>query len=329
MNQYRRVVARRRNPALSKRDLARIDAVVYGGAYFLYRDQLLASANTTVPLSSADTTQVQKGYLRRGFKSYTPDLWFQLLYRKFRFEAEGVMVAGSIENTQTGTGSGDYVNTLDPTKDGHKLLQFGLATQTEFRAIEDRLKLQFGFGWASGDPDYVRNPTAPGQTNNLAPSNGQFPTQQEGDRTFSEFRFHPDYRVDLIFFRNIMSRVQGSYYFRPSAEYDFSRSPNGQRFGGGAAAIWSRSSEFIQTPGHKRDLGLELDLSLYYQAKDGSLNDDPDKMGGFFTMIQYGVFFPLGGLGYLPGETSAAAQSGINLDTATAQTVRWYMGILY
>ena len=26
-----------------------------------------------------------------------------------------------------------------------------LATQTEFRAMEDRLRLQFGFGWASGD----------------------------------------------------------------------------------------------------------------------------------------------------------------------------------
>ena len=26
-------------------------------------------------------------------------------------------------------------------------------------------------------------------------------------------------------------------------------------------------------------------------------------MGGFFTMLQYGVLFPLGGLGYLPGET--------------------------
>ena len=30
--------------------------------------------------------------------------------------------------------------------------QFGLATQTEYRAIEDKLDLQFGFGWASGDP---------------------------------------------------------------------------------------------------------------------------------------------------------------------------------
>ncbi len=60
----------------------------------------------------------------------------------------------------------------------------------------------------------------------------------------STFRFHPDYRVDLIFWRNIMSRVEGAYYFRPSVDYDFLRHPDGEKFGGGAAVIWSRASEF-------------------------------------------------------------------------------------
>ena len=106
-----------------------------------------------------------------------------------------------------------------------------------------------------------------------------------------------------------MNRVQGTYYFRPSVDYDFSRKPNGQRFGGGGAVIWSRASEFVQAPGHRRDLGIEIDLQLYFQSKDGSLNDDPEKMGGFFTMLQYGVLFPLGGLGYLPGEEEQAAQN--------------------
>ena len=77
------------------------------------------------------------------------------------------------------------------------------------------------------------------------------------------------------------TRVEGAYYFRPSVDYDFLRHADGQKLGGGAAVIWSRASEFMQTPGHKRDLGVELDLQLYYQSKDGSLNDDPDKIGGF------------------------------------------------
>jgi hypothetical protein len=131
--------------------------------------------------------------------------------------------------------------------------------------------------------------------------------------------------------------VQGAYYFRPSVEYDFTRDKNGQRIGGGAAVIWSRASEFIQTPGHARDLGIELNATLYYQSKDGSLNDDPDRMGGFFTMLQYGVLFPLGGLSYLPGEQDAytkasagnPALAGTTLDTSAAQTLRWYLGIMF
>jgi uncharacterized protein (TIGR04551 family) len=143
----------------------------------------------------------------------------------------------------------------------------------------------------------------------------------------------------LILFRNILTRVEGAYYFRPSVEYDFTRDRNGQRLGGGGALIWSRASEFVQTPGHARDLGVELDFKLYYQSKDGALNDDPDRMGGFFTSLEYGVMFPLAGFNYLPGEiarantnpgaTTSTTAATENLSTATAQTLRWYLGILF
>jgi len=193
---------------------------------------------------------------------------------------------------------------------------FGLATQTEYKAVEDKLHLNFGFGWASGDP-WVQG---------LNPGLNKLQPELNNYGPISTFRFHPDYRVDLIFFRQILSRVEGAYYFRPSVDYDFLRNQNGQKFGGGGAVIWSRASEFMQTPGHKRDLGVELDLQLYYQAKDGSLNDDPEKVGGFFTMLQYGVFFPLGGLSYLPGEQTNVLP---NWDTSAAQTVRLFLGIIF
>ena len=99
------------------------------------------------------------------------------------------------------------------------------------------------------------------------------------------------------------------------------RKPSGQRFGGGAAFAWTRASQFVQTPGHARDLGIELNGKLYFQAKDGALNDDPTQMGGFYTMLQYGVLFPLSGLDYLPDEEGT--------DTSAAQILRWYMGILF
>ena len=96
-------------------------------------------------------------------------------------------------------------------------------------------------------------------------------------------------------------------------------------------AVWTRASQFIQTPGHKRDLGVELDFSLYFQSKDGALNDDPDKMGGFFTMLQYGVLFPMGALDYQPGERQTIEdnfRSG-SAETSSAQILRWYLGVMF
>ena len=45
-------------------------------------------------------------------------------------------------------------------------------------------------------------------------------------------------------------------------------------------------------------------------------------MGGFFTSLEYGVHFPLGGLSYLPLQqmTYANNNMGAKLDTAVAQT---------
>jgi hypothetical protein len=127
-----------------------------------------------------------------------------------------------------------------------------------------------------------------------------------------------------------MQQIAGSYYFRPSLDYDFLRHPDGEKLGAGAALIWSRASEFVQTPGHKRDLGVEVDATLYYQSKDGSLNDDPSKIGGFYAMLQYGVFFPLGGLSYLSGTPPTGISSSVpDASVSAAQTVRLFLGVAY
>jgi uncharacterized protein (TIGR04551 family) len=324
VHQYVLVLARRRNPELQKLELAKGDFVVNGGAYFVFRNQVLANDETSTS-SAASLNQSQgnvgQGFVRRGATAYIPDVWLQLLYKKFRFEGEAVAVLGSMDCTSRSAGAGcDYRNPADESKPGWKIRQFGFATQSELKALEDRLRIQLGIGWASGDPD----------VDSLVPQANGLQPQRTADRTFSTFSFHPDYRIDLILWRNIMSRISGAYYFRPSVEYDFLRDKMGQKLGGGAALIWSRASEFIQTPGHARDLGVELNFNIYYQSKDGSLNDDPNKMGGFYTMLQYGVLFPLPGLGYLPGEVSSYAQYNAgDLSTSTAQTLRWYMGILF
>jgi uncharacterized protein (TIGR04551 family) len=331
VSQFGLVAARRRDPELQRLDLAKGDPVFNGGVFFIYRDQVLANdqgptSSTTSPSLGQSSANYTTGLSRRGAWAVIPDIWFQFLWKKFRFEAEGVMVYGyldTIESVPTSNGA-PVPGYLNPNggPNGYYVRQFGFATESEFRAIEDRLRIRFGMGWASGDP---------GLSSLVPPSEGLQTKTVPGDRTYSEFAFHPDYRVDLILFRNILSRVEGAYYFKPSVEYDFTRDKNGQKLGGGASVIWSRASEFIQTPGHARDLGIELDGKVYFQSKDGTLNDDHDKMGGFFTQLEYGVLFPLAGLGYLPQQQAnyASAIPGGKLDTSVAQILRWYIGILY
>lgn len=310
VNQWVAFAAHRTNPELQRLKLSRGDIVVNGGLWTVYRKQLLdvqAGQNPNT-IDTASTTN-NNGLERRGAEAIIPDAWIQILYNKFRAEAELATIWGSLENSPASAKISQPI----------KLQMWGLATQTELRAVEDKLRVQFGAGWTSGDP----------HVEGLAPGpNGLQARQSEG--AIRTFRFHPSYQVDYIFFRRIMTRVQGAYYFRPSVEYDFIRNPNGQKLGGGAAIIWSRASEFVQTPGNKRDLGVELDLQVYYQSKDGSLNDDPSKLGGFYTALQYGVFFPLGGLDYLPGESQGpGVPANVNFELSTAQTVRLLMGVLF
>jgi uncharacterized protein (TIGR04551 family) len=314
VNEWATWLVHKTQPEIQRLMLARGQLVLNGGLYATYRSQYIDLSPGETPWSTPYGATANNGFEPRQAWLVTPDLWVQALWRKLRFEAEVVTAQGQI-----GYLTGLSTNVAKPAS----VQEWGLATQTELRVMDDRLDLQFGFGWGSGDA-YAHN----GTSNALQPAatgvQAEYSTNGQV-APISTFRFHPDYRIDLIFWRDIMSRVEGAYYFRPSVDYDIMRHADGERFGGGAAFIWSRASEFIQTPGHKSDLGVELDLQLYYQSRDGSLNDAPDKIGGFYTMLQYGVFFPMGGLGYLPGQIPA----GMDASLSAAQAARLFLGVLF
>jgi len=328
VTQYVLAVAHRKSRELTRLALAKGDVVINGGVQVQYRSQQLAddATNTTGAngqtnwadcASGAASTGCSPGQLkftRRGASSWTPDVWLQLLYKKFRFEAEAVTIQGKLDYNSPDS------NTIAAQNVGYKIRQYGLATEIEQRLVEDKLRLGFNFGWASGDSD-VQGLTPPYNA----------PENQHGNRTDSTFRFNPAYSLDLILYRNILSRVQGTYYFKPSVTYDFLRDTSGQKLGGGVAAVWSRASEFMQAPGHARDLGVELNAQVYFQSKDGARNDDPTKKGGFFTKLEYGVLFPMAGLGYTQNERNTINGTlGYNgTNTSTAQTLRWYMGVFF
>ena len=345
------MLLRQKSPQLQRLALSRGNLVVNGGAYLQYKWQDLAadnsgtcdSANLNGAPNSASLQNtlsnpaagaslgcpswgVSSAMVRRGARAFTPDLWLQVLYKKFRFELEAVTIQGSIDNVSNSSN----VYTQNAGGGAWLLRSYGLATEIQQRLLEDRLDLSLYWGWASGDPNAAQLDGSMG----LQPGNNGL-QNAEGSNTFREFRFNPAYRIDLILNRNILTRVQGTYYLRPSIGYDFMRKTNGQRLGGNLAGIWTRASEYIQAPGHQRDLGIEIDATIYFQSKDGALNDKPGAQGGFYTMLQYGLLFPMGGLGYPGGAptstgTSTYYQSQFgNSDLSSAQILRWYLGIFY
>jgi uncharacterized protein (TIGR04551 family) len=272
--------------------------------FFVYRSQTSSNEGATNQLNSGLGGPMGGAFIRRGLEVFVPDLWVQFLWGDLRIEAEGVVAVGSIQNSQPAN--------WDPSS-RLNILQGAFAFEAEYHLLNRQLGIYFNAGWASGDAD----------VEGLARENA--PIQQPGpsgvDHTQSTFYMHPAYRIDLIFWRTIMRQIGGAYYFRPGLSYDFIRNSFGQLLGARADVVYSRASEAVQTWGNSADLGLEIDAQVYYRSEDG-----PDLFDGFYVSVQYGIFFPFQGLGFLPGTFApgVAPTGGQN-----AQTLRLVLGVQY
>ncbi|MBV9945895.1 MAG: TIGR04551 family protein, partial [Myxococcales bacterium] len=224
VNEWAAFVAHKTSPDTQRMKLARGDVVLNGGLYAVFRSQYIDVPQGQTPQTSDFSQSSSQPALEpRQAWQLVPDLWVQVLWRKLRVEAEAATIQGQIGFLGQGTASSGALSTNN-VNNAIQIRQYGVATQTEFKAIDDKLDLQFGFGWGSGDP----------WAGSLAAGNG-FRAELNQHGPISTFQFNPDYRVDLIFYRHILSRVQGTYYFRPSVDYDFVRHADGERLGGGAA----------------------------------------------------------------------------------------------
>lgn len=313
VDQYMLAVAHRATEEEQRERLEKGDWVLNAGAFFVYRNQLLSSrgVGTGTDLYGDNPTKNNTTFLvRRDSEAFIPDAWVQFLYGDLRLELESVLVAGSLENKDD---TGFVESNFD-------LLQFGLAFEGEYRLLEKKLGLHFNFGIASGDQD-VEGLTATASDGGAAGQQAVGTSAPDG--TISTFRFHPNYRVDLILWRNILQQVSGAYYFKPGISYDFIRNSFGQLLGLKLDFIYSRATAPLQTWGNSSNLGLEIDASVYYRSEDG-----PELTDGFFAMLQYGVFFPMAGLGYLKDDGVSQVAGG-NPDLSNAQTLRIVLGVQY
>ena len=155
--------------------------------------------------------------------------------------------------------------------------QFGGVFEAEVEALNERVFVELGVGLASGD-------SAPGL--GIAPPVGQatsapgdFDGPQfdlRGDTTVDNFRFHPNYRIDLVFWRRIAGSVTDAVYFRPQLTL-----VAGPAF---RARLWGVVSVAVQpesTPGGDPFYGGEIDLEAEWSP-----------VAGFVARGQYGLFLP-------------------------------------
>jgi uncharacterized protein (TIGR04551 family) len=300
VDQFTFSVARRSTPEELSAAHERGELVINAGVQFSLRhqnatyDPTAANSPTGMPGAQAPLRTIDATH-------YTTDGWAMLRYRGLRLEGEVAWVAGHMDNF---TG-GEY-----------RIGQVGYALEGELRLLDDKLGIYLDHGLASGDSSVEGLSSGGGEQPG---DTADFVTQKLGDDTVSTFRFHPSYRIDLILWRNIMRQVTGAYYFRPGISYDFVRSPFGQLAGARLDVVWSRATSPLQTWGNDPDLGLEVDVSLYFRTEDG-----PELEDGFNAKLQYGVLFPMQGLNYL--QLDPAMAKG---ELHTAQTLRLVLGVVF
>ena len=299
-----------------RRKLDRNESSVNYGVYYAYRTQQWYYPTWYTQGYSGGPYQdtvdssgnVSRPAIHRGAYAHFVDLWGRYRKGRLRIEGEAAYIYGSIGDPASSLPS---TTTPSPLPVEQILLrQWGGAVQSDYEVLPSKLSLGFDFGAASDDPapGFGNNPShfyTNAAGNPVLPEYGAFEGPQwgrPGDRTISNFRFNPAYRVDLIFYRQILGQVTSSWYLRPHLKWDIlpglsfeSAIIYSQAFyrGSTPSASQNQPDQPSATPpvygtevgGHK-PLGVELDGGLKYWSGDG-----------FGAWFDAGVFQPLSGFG--------------------------------
>ncbi len=261
--------------ALERREKAGLGTFDYG-AYYSHRWQKNDIPATYLP-TAAPVPIDSKQVMVRGYNADAIDLWLRLVAPGVRVEAEGAWLHAKV--AQPSLIPGALFN--NPVTSN----QLGAALESDFGADDDLFGAGLDAGYASGDsaPGFGAFPVAGAK----APKPGDLDGAQSNppyDNTVNNFRFHPDYHVDRILFREIIGTVTDAVYVRPHARLSVFHVSSGT-LEARAALIASWAVNAQSPPGQKRPLGVEVDPTLGYLSNDG-----------FELALEQGTLFPLSGL---------------------------------
>ncbi len=248
--------------------------------------------------------------IQRDLNLYIGDIWARFLYKRLHIEFEAAFLVGALGDAAKDAAEQKSLRAKGITDNSVDINQYGFVLQIDYKFLDDALFVGAEWGWASGDPYHGESYDTgfgvyPYQNRQFA--DAKYQRTKYGpmieDRAVTNFRFDPDYHVDLILFREIIGTVTDATYLKPTVQYNITPSI-GLRLDG----ILSWALEPDSTPSYyhmkfenmedvksglpvKRKtssfLGWELDLELFYKSFDG-----------FGSGLQYGVFFPGSAFGY-------------------------------
>jgi len=292
LNQWLFVISRMDSPKNFKERVEKGElAINYGG-----RLQWRKQAFEQDPFALGDTP-TSLSFRPRSANMYIPDVWARAAYGGLELELEGVAVLGEV-SAQLAL---DAAN--DPSE--VKLRQFGGVFRLGYTILDGDLRFGGEVGSASGD-QFDNDPAGA-----IHISNRSFPGLATAGQTLKAFTFDPNYRVDMILFRELLGAVTNATYARPSIDYKIS-----ERFRLNGAAIISMANKQEATPGDSRYYGVEFDADLGYESES------------FAAGLAYGVFFPGAALNHGAGSvdqggtTSVGEFEGNTGEASTAQTLQ-------
>jgi uncharacterized protein (TIGR04551 family) len=246
------------------------------GAYVSHRWQDGDIPATYVPTATPVTLTPQQ-VMPRGFMATAVDVWARIQGPEFRIEFEAAYLHGSVDQPSLVPGA--------LLRDGVTSNQFGAVIETDFLDPNGPFTFGLDAGLASGDSApgfgaYPRVGQAYGQPGDVDAPQANIPY----DNSIDNFRFHPDYRIDRILFREIIGTVTDAFYFRPHLHLQ-TRDLGAGTLTLSLAAILSRALEPSSAPGQEPWLGLELDPTLTWQSRDG-----------FTLALEHALLIPMSGL---------------------------------
>lgn len=220
-------------------------------------------------------TESGAAVMARGYRATALDVWTRISLPRGRIELEAALLVARVE---------------EPSLVPGVLYETPVTSRQIGAALESELELVPGIS-AGLDAGYVSGDRAPGfgarATASRYPQAGDLDgpqAQPPHDLTVDNFRFHADYRVDRILFREIIGTVTDAIYVRPHVGWAVVDGPV-VRLRAELAAVAARAAFAASTPTGEAPLGIELDPTLVYEAADG-----------FRAALEYAYLWPLSGL---------------------------------